>query len=141
MTYNFTQPVVFQSKLYPGIEISLRRLTVPLRTKIDLEAASYYEHEREAALALPPVKEPDSPAARALSLRYYDESRRRAVAELAPVVFKHCVVEIQGCTGLPEFCEVAPTDLIEELLDFIQGGMRTTQEETKNSPSPSTSPK
>jgi len=158
MNYQTTQTI--QSAAFPDVKYTLARPNYGTRAEIDLETAEtryqIAEIQREAAPLIEELKEIDRLGAEGNHARKREIDTKidmlsstmllKIQARIDAVWVRHCLRSIDGIDidGAPikltRVFEDAPTDLVAEIVEAAKRGAMLTDEERKNSPSPSTSP-
>lgn len=146
-----------ESKIYPGVQFTIRVLSEGIRTRIRLSLAEPLMKIRDLNKELEGIEIPDgttdSPelkqaagAAYSKVMRITDETTSVVQSQIDPVYFKHGFISIQGLeidgssdVSAEQLIELAPVDLYDEIVSVIKHGSELTENEVKNSDSPITS--
>ena len=146
--YIFKKTTTIKSKVCPGVEIIVRKMTESRRIELQMTIIEPNEKIRELLTKITAMKAEDSAGERNTPaiLKINDEVQRIITKELNPLKIRWGVSAIRGlCLGdenepgtLDNLLDW-PSDLVEEVLDIVEQGSGMSEKEAKNSESPTTS--
>jgi hypothetical protein len=163
---NYTSTESFESKVFPGVTVTLKKMSSRRRAEFNLSMAPLLAKARNLAIANEPIEQeyaehvkaseiakangstdlPVFPDAKLDQLgKAWTEQRRFEQDEMSPQILRWGVASIDGLTidGKPATVEslidAGPPELSEEITAEVTRVMRLSAAEIKNSGSPTTS--
>ena len=161
---NLSSRAVCESKIIPGVRVTVRKFSVARRARVELQLSEYRERQKEIARKLadcfikPEVKDDDGKVVEVgdtAEVRAEKLSKQSAFridfeslddAYLKPAYLRVYIDKIEGldidekpCVTADAFVEDAPPELADEVYAFIQNGNGLTPGESRASESLGTS--
>lgn len=146
--YIFKKTTTIKSKVCPGVEIIVRKMTESRRIELQMAIVEPNEKIRELLTKISAMKAEDTTSERntPVILKINDEVQRIITKELNPLKIRWGVAAIKGL-ALGDENDIAtldnllewPSDLVEEVLNIVEQGSGMSEKESKNSASPTIS--